>query len=49
LRQSRLVLADEGWRQVAELMAAAADEIERLSARLEELEDRQGGGPDARS
>ena len=42
LRESRLYLADEGWRHVAELMAAAADEIERLNARIQELEDQQG-------
>ena len=42
LRESRLYLADAGWRHVAELMAAAADEIERLNARIQELEDQQG-------
>jgi hypothetical protein len=42
LRESRLYLADVGWRHVAELMAAAADEIERLNARIQELEDQQG-------
>ena len=42
LRESRLYLADEGWRHVAELMAAAADEIERLNARIHELEEQQG-------
>jgi hypothetical protein len=40
LRDSRPHLADEGWRHVAELMAAAADEIERLDARIRDLEDR---------
>ena len=48
LRESRRYLADEGWRQVAELMAAAAEEIERLSARVQELEDQQGEGPTVR-
>lgn len=42
LRESRLYLADAGWRHVAELMAAAADEIEQLNARIQELEDQQG-------
>jgi len=42
LRESRLYLADVGWRHVAKLIAAAADEIERLNARIEELEDQQG-------
>ena len=41
LRESRLYLADAGWRHVAELMAAAADEIERLDARIQALEDQQ--------
>jgi hypothetical protein len=41
LRESRLYFADAGWRHVAELMAAAADEIERLDARVQELEDQQ--------
>jgi hypothetical protein len=42
LRESRLYLADVGWRHVAELMKAAADEIERLNARIQELEEQQG-------
>jgi hypothetical protein len=42
LRESRLYLTDVGWRSVAELMAAAADEIERLNARIHELEEQQG-------
>jgi hypothetical protein len=41
LRDSRPCLADEGWRNLAQLMAAAADEIERLNARVRELEDNQ--------
>jgi hypothetical protein len=48
LRESRPYLADEGWRHVAELMAAAADEIERLHARVRELEDQQGGQANVR-
>jgi hypothetical protein len=42
LRESRPYLADEGWRNVAKLMSEAADEIERLDARIQELEDREG-------
>jgi len=38
LRESHPYLADEGWHQVAKLMIAAADEIERLQARVRELE-----------
>ncbi len=38
LRESCPYLADEGWHQVAKLMEAAADEIERLHARIHELE-----------
>ena len=49
LRESRPYLADQGWRHVAELMAAAADEIERLSARVQELEDQQDAEPNVRS
>lgn len=37
LRESQPYLADEGWHQVAKLMLAAADEIEQLHARIEEL------------
>ena len=49
LRESRPYLVDEGWRNVAQLMGAAADEIERLSARIQELEDQQGTAPNVRS
>ena len=38
LRESSPYLADEGWHQVAKLMEAAADEIERLDARVRQLE-----------
>jgi hypothetical protein len=41
LRESRPYVADEGWRHVAGLMAEAADEIERLNAHIQELEDRR--------
>jgi hypothetical protein len=41
LRESRPYVADEGWRHAAALMVEAADEIERLNARVQELEDRQ--------
>ena len=36
LRESCPYLADEGWRQVADLLSAAADEIERLRAQVGE-------------
>ena len=48
LRESHPYLVDEGWRHVAELMTAAADEIERLNTRIQELEDRQGEGSNVR-
>ena len=38
LRESRPYLADQGWHQVAKLMEVAADEIERLDARVQQLE-----------
>ncbi len=38
LRESSPYLADQGWHQVAQLMEAAADEIEYLRARVHELE-----------
>ena len=37
LRESQPYLVDEGWHQVARLMLAAADEIEQLHARIDEL------------
>lgn len=38
LRESCGYLDDEGWQQTAQLMTLAADEIDRLNARLRELE-----------
>lgn len=38
LRESDPYLRDVGWHQTAELVAAAAEEIERLSARVRQLE-----------
>jgi hypothetical protein len=38
LRESSPYLQDEGWHEVAKLMALAADEIERLAARLAKVE-----------
>jgi hypothetical protein len=38
LRESHPYLTDGGWHQVAKLMIAAADEIERLQGRVRELE-----------
>jgi hypothetical protein len=43
LRESSPYLADQGWRQVAKLMEAAADEIEHLRARVHELEMASSG------
>ena len=40
LRESGGYLEDEGWHQTAQLMSLAADEIERLTTRVEELEAR---------
>ena len=39
LRESRGYLQDQGWHQTARLMTSAAAEIERLSARVRELEE----------
>jgi hypothetical protein len=39
LRESRGYMTDQGWHQTARLMAVAAEEIERLSQRIRELED----------
>jgi hypothetical protein len=41
LRESCGYLEDEGWQQTAQLMALAADEIDRLNARVRELETAQ--------
>jgi hypothetical protein len=42
IRESGGYLQDEGWHQTAQLMTLAADEIERLNARVRELETRGG-------
>lgn len=44
LRESRGYLADQGWHQTAQLMTLAAEEIERLNARVHALE--RGCRPD---
>ena len=48
LRESCGYLEDEGWQQTAQLMTLAADEIDRLDARVRELEaqTRQRNLPD---
>jgi hypothetical protein len=38
LRESYGYLEDEGWHQTAQLMVLAAEEIERLTERVRELE-----------
>ena len=38
LRESCGYLEDEGWHQTAQLMTLAAEEIERLTERVRELE-----------
>jgi hypothetical protein len=38
LRESCGYLQDEGWHQTAQLMTLAAHEIDRLNARIQELE-----------
>lgn len=38
LRESCGYLEDEGWHQTAQLLTLAADEIERLTQRVEDLE-----------
>ena len=49
LRESCGYLEDEGWHQTAQLMTLAADEIERLTERVRELEAAQSSlrTPDA--
>jgi hypothetical protein len=42
LRDSGGYLQDEGWHQTAGLMTLAADEIQRLTARVHELESAGG-------
>jgi hypothetical protein len=39
LRESRGYLQDQGWHQTARLMSFAAEEIERLSERVRDLEN----------
>lgn len=39
LRESRGYLQDQGWHQTARLMSVAAEEIERLSERVRDLEN----------
>ena len=40
LHEGHGFLRDQGWHQTAQLMKLAATEIERLGARMRELEDR---------
>jgi hypothetical protein len=42
LRESCGYLEDEGWHQTAQLMTLAADEIDRLNGRVQELEAERG-------
>jgi hypothetical protein len=46
LRESRGYLVDQGWHQSAQLMTLAAQEIERLNARVRQLEEGCRPGPD---
>ena len=39
LLESRGYLEDQGWQQTAQLMILAADEIQRLTERVHELEN----------
>jgi len=43
LRESLPYLEDQGWSNVAELMSAAANELERLTVQTRELEKRPNG------
>ncbi|HYH43882.1 MAG TPA: hypothetical protein VD867_18075 [Burkholderiales bacterium] len=45
LRESCGYLRDEGWHQTGQLMTLAADEIDRLNARVRELETARGIAP----
>jgi hypothetical protein len=47
LRESCGYLEDEGWHQTAQLMTLAAEEIERLTERVRELETANLRMPDA--
>jgi hypothetical protein len=42
LLESRGYLEDQGWHQTAQLMILAADEIQRLTERVHELENARG-------
>jgi hypothetical protein len=47
LRESRGYLQDQGWHQTARLMSFAAEEIERLSERVRDLEKEARADPHA--
>ena len=47
LRDSGGYLQDQGWHQTAGLMTLAADEIQRLTARVHELESATGAASEA--
>jgi hypothetical protein len=47
LREGCGYLEDEGWHQTAQLMTLAADEIERLTERVRELESEGLQAPEA--
>ena len=42
LLESRGYLEDKGWHQTAQLMTLAADEIQRLTERVDQLENARG-------
>ena len=45
LRENRGDLQDQGWHQTARLMSFAAEEIERLSERVRDLENEARADP----
>lgn len=47
LREGCGYLEDEGWHQTAQLMTLAADEIQRLTERVRELESDSLQAPEA--
>jgi hypothetical protein len=49
LHEGHGFLQDQGWHQTAHLMTVAAQEIERLSARVRVLEDEIPARPDPHS
>jgi hypothetical protein len=49
LRENGGYLEDEGWHQTAQLMTLAASEIERLTARIRQLEAHLASLDDASS